>query len=563
VRCRPDVISCQETSTSGGPECEKVDQYSIQRIYRDKGYDAALPAYVQAIEEVRGNEARMNALAFFASDCAHAKALKLLFDAGVSPMVTENYGYTLLHRLAIRKEGRFEDIPPGAVAETTAFLLDNKVSALKRDENEGMTCYHFAARRGIAEMVEKLAERGVKLNLSDRNGNTGLHLACQYVRSAIGRIDSEKKRLDRVLKECEETTKRMKESGASDEKIYDHLRSSEFTDPDRAQREYDNAVRLVEDYFRTVKAFADGGVDKDHKNNYGISALDVAVQSDAKKIAAYLSGTLSDDGDDSAIAAGGMTLHQAAQKGDEEAIRAIAAAGADLNGLKDGREDQFGGCTPLAIAIAFLKDKAVDALLSCGADPVYKDGKGRTALYYLPHPDLASSLNDSVYKEKCVSNILKAVIGAGHDLDRSADDEGNTVLILACKAPMGVEFRGYNMKREVLNEVLKHDFDVNKANRFGETALMHASSRDFKIMENIQTYLLERGADVSAADKNGDTALHYASRYFDKSAARTFCDMLLEFGADPNAVNNSRKTALDLAVERNNEPLAKLLLSRM
>ena len=61
------------------------------------------------------------------------------------------------------------------------------------------------------------------------------------------------------------------------------------------------------------------------------------MESDAKKIAAYLSGTLS--GDESAdIAARGMTLHQAAEKGDAEAIKAIAGTGADVNSLKDGGE---------------------------------------------------------------------------------------------------------------------------------------------------------------------------------------------------------------------------------
>ncbi|MCL2149181.1 MAG: ankyrin repeat domain-containing protein, partial [Methanomassiliicoccaceae archaeon] len=508
-------------------------------------------------------EAKLNALAFFAADCAHAEALRMLFDAGASPTATEENGRTLLHRLAIRKDAHAEDIPDGAVGEAAALLLDMKVSPLKRDDNEGMTCYHFAARGGIAEMVEEMSKRGVKLGLTDRNGDTGLHIACKYAGNAVRRIDSEKNRLDRLLKENEATAARMRESGASEEKIRAHLMGSEFTDPDRAQRELDAALRHAEGYFRTVKAFEAGGVDTGQKNNYGVSALDFAVQSGAKKIAAYLSGSLSDDGDGSAIAAGGMTLHQAAEKGDVEAVEAIAAAGADVNGLKDGREDQYGGCTPLAVAVAFLKDGAVWALLSSGADPSYKDGKGRSAAYYLPNPDLASSLNDAVYKERRVGKILNALVEAGLDPDGAVDDDGNTLLMLACKAPAGVEFRGYNMKREVLGEALRQSLDVDRANRFGETALMLAGSKDFKIMEEVQAALLERGADVSAADRNGDTALHYASRCFDKAAARAFCEMLLEFGADAGAVNNARKTALDLAVERGNESLAKLLMGRM
>jgi ankyrin repeat protein len=83
------------------------------------------------------------------------------------------------------------------------------------------------------------------------------------------------------------------------------------------------------------------------------------------------------------------------------------------------------------------------------------------------------------------------------------------------------------------------------------------------MMENVQTALLEQGAEVSAADQNGDTALHYAARNDDKNGAKVLCDMLLEFGAAAAAVNNAGQTALDIATETGNEPLVKLLLSKM
>jgi len=75
--------------------------------------------------------------------------------------------------------------------------------------------------------------------------------------------------------------------------------------------------------------------------------------------------------------------------------------------------------------------------------------------------------------------------------------------------------------------------------------------------------LLEQSANVNAADKNGDTALHYAARNRNNTGAKTLCDMLLEFGADANKINNAGKSALDIATEQNNEPLVKLLLGKM
>jgi ankyrin repeat protein len=315
--------------------------------------------------------------------------------------------------------------------------------------------------------------------------------------------------------------------------------------------EYDRALQRVDNYFLTVKAFAGGGVDIDEKNEYGRTALDLAIGNDAKKIAAFLSGTLDNDG---GAAAGGMTLHQAAEKDDADAVKAIAGAGADLNALKDAEKHKFGGCTPLAIAVSNLGINAVDALLSCGADPSFKDGDDRVALLFLLYPYSKAGLNKNTADR--IPKIIGSVFSAGFKADQTADGEENTLLTAACKSQGGA--RG-----NVINEMIKRGCDINKANSSGETALMHVCARDFKITENIQIDLLERGADVSAADKNGDTALHYAARNDDKTGAKALCDMLLEFGADANAVNNSKKTALDIAAERENEPLVKLLLGKM
>ena len=143
------------------------------------------------------------------------------------------------------------------------------------------------------------------------------------------------------------------------------------------------------------------------------------------------------------------------------------------------------------------------------------------------------------------------------------NDDSDTLLIFACKANRGPGSNRHSAKGDFIDEVMKNKADINLTNRFGETALMHACAKDFDMMENVQIQLLEQGALVSAADRNGDTALHYAARNDDKKGAYSLCDMLLEFGADAKAVNNAGKTALDIATETDNEPLAKLLISKM
>ncbi|MCL2142227.1 MAG: ankyrin repeat domain-containing protein [Methanimicrococcus sp.] len=539
-----------------------MNKYDIRRVYEQNGPDAALEVYRKVIEENKGQEDKLNALAIVAASFAHPEALELLFEQGASSQIIGEYGFTLLHYLALQKESYYYSKPKGAVAQTTALLLDHKVSALRKDDNESMTCYHYAARNGLFEMVQTMAERGVKLNMTDKEGHTGIHIVCVYVKSAISRISDTQKNVERSIANVEKETKRMKERGMSDEQIAASLKNDPFLDPERAPREYNRAVQHVENYFLTVKAFAQGGVDVDEKNAYGVSALDIAVKSDAKKIAAYLSGTLTNEDDEAAITAGGMTLHQAAEKGDVEAIKALVAAGADLNGLKDGDKNKHGGCTPLAIACAFLQANAVEALLACGADPSFKDSNGQTAAGYLG-TDLVSSLNRGIFDEKRIPNIIKNLVSAGMDINMSVNDNSDTLLIFACKMSRGTPHNRNSVKTEIIDQTMKHNPDLNLKNHFGETALMYASSRDFDLMENIQLDLLEKGADVSAADKNGNTALHYAARTYDKNAAKILSDMLLEFGADAKAVNNAGETALDIATKQDNEPLVKLLLSKM
>ena len=478
-----------------------MNLYEIKRLYNNGDRTAALKAYPEAIKEHGNNEEIMNELAFLAADYSDAEALGLLFEAGVSPAVADKYKFTLLHYLARQPESTHHARPAGAVAETTALLMDSKLSVRLKDENEKMTCYHYAARNGLLEMVEEMVKRGARLSLTDREGNTGIHIACDYVR---------------------------------------------FASPDKK-----------ENFFRVVRAFAEGGVDIGEKNDIGWTALDIAIKSDAKKIAAYLSGTLSEDG--TGFAAGGMTFHQAAEKGDVEAIKAIADTGADINALKDGEEYRNGGCTPLAIAVLALKAEAVEALLACGADPAFRDGSGRAAVSFI----LRSDVNGPAFEENRIPKIINDIIGAGMDIDMPVNDDSDTLLILACKSQRGYAYKRYTHKGEVIGEAIRHNPNVNLANRFGETALMHACSKDFEVMENTQVWLLEQGADVAAADQNGDTALHYAARNYDNTAARTLCDTLLEFGADPNATNNAGETALDIATKRDNEPLVKLLLGNM
>ena len=546
---------------------DEVDIYKIINAYTNKTREEALDVYRAYIKEKKGNEEAMNEAAFLAADYADADALELLFEAGVAPSVTGKNGSTLLHYVAEQRKSRFSSfdptpLPAGAVAKATEFLLENGVSALRKETNRNMTCYHYAAENAVFEMVEVMAARGVKLNMTCAHGYTGIHKACDSVKIPVSKMEMKKKATEVCEEEYEDLSNRMSKMMSNEGDRERYLKDSSCYPP-KVRKEYEKSKELVEAYFLTVKAFVDGGVDIDEKDEGGNSALDIAVRSGAKKIAAFLSGTLTSGNEEQALVAGGMTLHQAAEKGDAEAIKAIAGMGADINGLKEGKELNSGGLTPLGIAVECFRCDAVEALLSCGADPAFKDLHSKAAITYLFSRDVKRNVRADSFKDKLISRIYGAMANSGLKVDEVVNSEGDTLLILACKSRCDWKIGNYSIKGEIIAELLKRKPDINIVNRFGETALMHVCSHDFGVVENVQIEMLEKGADVSAADRNGNTALHYAANSSEKSAAKSLCDMLLEFGADVKAVNNLRKTALDIATERNNEPLVKLLLSKM
>jgi ankyrin repeat protein len=487
-------------------------------------------------------------LAFMAANFSHPEALEYLFNLGVDPQAKTSYAFTLLHEAAKRSYYHYRSAP-GDAAKTAELLLDKGVSALRKDDNERMCCYHYAARTGLWEFVEALARRGTRLNMTDKEGNTGIHIAADYVRHKISALNLVEKALQQ-------------NQGKNDPASLKILAEK--------QQEAAGLWESVEAYFKTVKAFADAGVDRDEKNEYEKTAREFAVASGANKIAAFLAGELSAEeaeaGGEEAelkLAAGGKDLFDAVIRGDYKALEALVKLGADLNGLYSReRENNFTGLTPLGVAVCELNAEAAELLLKAGADPAFRDAHGRAAPAYFFCVEADIRLNSKTFSDRVPQRILRAFTEKGFDLNSPVNDEGDTLLNRACASVYGGT--GYNsesLRGVVAGELIAQGADPSAPNNRGETALMWACRQEQ--MENLIISFLESEAAPSGRDREGNTALHYAAMNLSGSEAKTAAELLLDFCADPRAVNNEGKSPLDIATENKYEALVKLLLNKM
>lgn len=486
--------------------------------------------------------------------CLHADsvAVGILLARGANPNTPNDSKEMPLHVLA-RAVKNDKHFPDGEIRKCAEQLFDAGAGVLRKNESNN-TPILAAAERGCHELLEAAVAKGAKLTATDPDGNTALHLACGWgVRNALEILESQKRKVDRLdVVKLQQAKDKM--DNEPEEYIWKTLYESELKDHEDAHKEMKACQQTVDGYYLSAKALLEGGLDPDEKNNAGKTPVDLAVENGAKRIGALLRGI---EGSAEAIT-GGMTIHQAAEKGDCEAIRACVASGADLNAICDDEKGENKGRTPLAVACYHFELSAVQTLLELGADPNFKDADGRNALSWWFEWYGQHYLYASLVKNKVPQQIFKAMLANGYEIDGPIDDKSNTTLTAACRRV----WENGELAIILVSELIAAHADVNKSNGAGQTPLMLINGvRRRESGADLQITLLETGADVAAVDRDGNTPLHYAAMNETASTGCEMAEMLFEFGdPKPDAVNNEGKSALEIATEKNNEPLVKLIL---
>ena len=249
-----------------------------------------------------------------------------------------------------------------------------------------------------------------------------------------------------------------------------------------------------------------------------------------------------------AVTAWGATnpIADVAMKGDMDAVRSIVKQHpGDVNA------PQSDGSTALLWAAYWNDEKAVEALLTAGANVNASNRDGFTAL-----------------SQACTNGnarMAEMLLKAGADAN-SFQAEGQSALMTAARAG----------NADVVKALLDHGAEVNSKESWrGQTALMWATAENHPAVVQV---LVDHGADVNAVSsvfdfsgmkvKPGDVPMHFPRGGFTALlfAARggfTECaKILLDHGADVKLADPDSTSALVLAIINGHFDTAAFLLDR-
>ncbi|MBS7567048.1 ankyrin repeat domain-containing protein [Mucilaginibacter sp. Bleaf8] len=424
------------------------------------------------------------------------EGIRFLQSAGLKPG-TDKYGNTALHTLTTTKfDLSSPDLEAKAqkIQQTAALLLELGINPKKKNDS-GKLAYFEAGLLYMYPFMEAMANAGVKMNATADEGKNLLHII------------------------CEKLAHRKTITGA------------------------------VEAATKTVRLLIEkGGIDLEDKDVYNTTPLTYAQRSGVKEIAALLSG------DESDVATGGMTIHEAVLHGDTVAVETLIKAGTDLNEVSD----QYGR-TALMLACEYPSAPMVQLLANGGADVNFRSGNGETAVLYLLTKAVSNFGRGMSRDIKDIREILRTLINQGLDLNAAVNNESDTALNIVCQA-------GYlaDLNTSLAEELVEAGCDINLPNASGKTPLMSFAERGNENKYSIAELLLDNQADTTYADKNGNTALMYAAANTDKMSGKKIVSLILDQDTSTaDRVNNAGQTAMDIAVKNDNEAVVKQLLEAM
>ena len=453
----------------------------------------------------------------------------------------------------------------GAVAAVTRHRAD--VNAAEAD---GTTPLHWAVHAGDVRAVRALLQAGARPDAANRYGMTPLALASRSGHAVVlGLLFESGASLgaaDAALRGGQTTLMLAARTGRADA-VETLLRHGARVDAAETRTGTTALMwAALDDRADAIRALARGGAAVNAR-----AALTAFPHTPPGVIGDALEEGVSYVGQTVLPKGGWTALMYAARQGAEQAVSALAEAGADLNATDPD------GATALALAVINGHARVASVLLTRGADPNLADRTGMTPLYAAvdlhtmqlgfgrpdpPPATIAGSvdmvkallahganpnarLTTRVLKRVYTGGdgklakgatpymraaragdvtLMKVLLAAGAD-PALAQDNGNSPLLLAA----GLGHRGpiggtETMAIEAIAISLDRGADINAVNTAGDSALHVAATTNFAESGTaagslaIVKFLTDRGARLDIRNKQGRTALESVLRAKEHSA---------------------------------------------
>ena len=547
---------------------------------------AAKAGYTDHVQELvkagAGTEARDkhgNTPLLHATENGHTQTVCVLADAGAAVDVCNKHGETAVHLAA--KNGH---------TQTVCALADAGASVDVCNERAfGETAVHLAAKNGHTRTVCALADAGAALDVCNKNGETAVHLAAKNGHTntvaqlvAYGAPINSFDQLGRtplfhaILGGFAETARELRKSGATVEGM------------DKGGNTcLHHAVKTNQ--LELLKPLVQVGANMQALNSNGESALLLAARLDstlaARNLLQFGTSIAESDSD------GNTPLSIALKRGNGELCCELVSCGAKV-------DDTISFFTCLSNAVKAGDAHLLGRLLTIGASINERDENGSSALHVAlnsKHPEMVDWIVEhggKVYvadklgrtplhiaaAKDCTSIAAKLLEAGASTVAR--DNEGNSPFSVALNRGNGelcCELVSYGAKVDdtisffncvsnavkagdahLVARLITIDASLNEQDENGSSAL-HLALIYGRV--EIAEWIIEHGGDVSLANASGTTPLHLLAKSYSVSFPERvhLIKLLLAKGADPTAVTNRSKTALDIARQRRDYHVVTIL----
>ncbi len=399
--------------------------------------------------------------------------------------------------------------------KVVAELLKNKYIKINEQDDNGFTALHNAIENGQTNTALLLMRKGAKTDIKNRYKQTPLDLAIEEGNVAVFKA---------IIKKDSKKSSFNKEAIQHKILVSDSVRILETAVKSKFINLKDkNVVATVSENFlkgnissEKLNMLKKNGFDE---TDLIASLLKEAASGKDKREAVWQLNRMAENGIDlskglskalkdktfnfkavqKSVFSGKMDkiVCTLAKNGQIKAIKALSAAGVDLNCTDEK------GRTPVMLAILNGKVRTLNALIKEGADINKRDMKGNSALMYaltrMPKHHKKGLAYVAGIDEKRRQSAL-ALIEAGADV-KACNKDGATILMYAAS------FGSY----EVFNEALAHGADINATDNKGYTVAAYAHS----VEKDGTTVRLHKEAimrKIVAVEKYSDkgTATHLA-----------------------------------------------------